>query len=199
MSTQVYDSDIYEDGQQFKDDARLVIRFEYMPIKNAAEAGRPMFDDVEYITIIIPGQRDTMVTEVTDQYRQRFAKQYQAWKARSADPLSGTPLSELSWMSVSQVAEFNAMNIRTVEQLVGLSDSVAHKFMGYQQLKARAQRFLDAASTAAPDLKLEKALEERDAEVSVLKQQVSDLMARVSASEKTKTAAPQNAADLAKK
>lgn len=199
MSTQIFDSDIYEDGQQFKDDAKLVVKFEYLPVKNhvkSDEAGRPVFEDVEYITIIVPGQRDTLVTEVTDQYRQRFAKQYSNWKARVSDPMSGTPLSELPWMSVSQVAEFQALNVKTVEQLVGMSDAAAQKFMGYATIKARAQRFLDAAQGAAPDLKLEAALKERDDKIALMEQQMTELMDRVKATEKPKVTAPQNAAEL---
>jgi hypothetical protein len=198
MSTQTYDSDIYEDGQQFKDDAKLVVRFEFMPIKNhvkSIEQGRPVFDDVEYITIIIPGQRDNLVTEVTEQYRNRFAKQYENWKSRTEDPTSGTPLKELPWMSVSQVAEFSALNVKTVEQLLGLSDAVAQKFMGFQQLKARAQRFLDAAKDAAPDLKMEAALQARDEQITLLQSQMQDLMKRLQETEKPRVAAPQNAAD----
>lgn len=169
MSPQTYDDAIYEDGQQFKDDAKLVVMFQYLPVKDevrSANEGRPCFVDVEYITVIVPGSRDTLVTEVTDVYRNRFRRQYENWKARIEDPASGTPLKELPWMTVSQVMEFNALNVKTVEQLVNLPDNIAQKFMGFHQVKARAERFLAAAAGEAPSLALEAKLQDRDDKIA---------------------------------
>lgn len=192
MSTQTFDGEVYEDGQQFKDDAKLVVMFQYLPVKDQVRSdqeGRPCFVDVEYITIIVPGSRDTLVTEVTDQYRNRFRKQYDNWKARIEDPASGTPLKELPWMTVSQVMEFAAMNVKTVEQLVNLPDSIAQKFMGFHQIKDRAKRFLEAAAGEAPSLKLEAELRSRDEK---LKEQ-GELLAAMKSQLDALTAAKANA------
>lgn len=184
--TPTYEDEVYEDGQQFKDDKRLVVMFWVNAIKNefeTAQQGRPIFNDVEYITIITPGQRDNMVTEVTDVYRNRFRRQYENFKARKDQDVTGTPLSELPWMSASQVAEFNALHVKTVEQLVSLPDAVAMKFMGFHDFKRRAERFLDAAKDAAPDMKLELALKERDEQIAFLSEQVKNLVAKSDAKE----------------
>lgn len=169
MSTQAYDGDVYEDGQQFKDDAKLVVMFYMQPIKMEAqsiEEGRPIFKDFEYIKIITPGSRDTLVTEVTDQYRQRFARQYENWKSRTTAADTGTPLDELPWMTASQVMEFQYFQVKTVEQLVALPDNVAQKFMGFHEIRARAKRYLEAAAGEAPALKMEASLKERDEKIA---------------------------------
>lgn len=182
MSTQTYDADVYEDGQQFKDDARLIVMFHMQPIKlelKSTEEGRPIFQDFEYITIITPGSRDTLVTEVTDQYRNRFRKQYENWKARTQDSASGTPLSELPWMTASQVMEFQYFNVKTIEQLVSLPDNIAQKFMGFHEVRARAKRFLEAAAGEAPGLVLEEKLKERDEKLNEQAELIKSMKAQL--------------------
>lgn len=177
--TPTFDDEVYEDGQQHKDDAKLVAFFYMRPVKHEAESikqGRPIFVEIEYIKIITPGQKDNLETEATETYRQRFPKQYAQFKARTEQAVSGTPLAELPWMSIGTVAEYNALNVKTVEQLVNLPDAVASKFMGFHQDKQRAERFLDAANGVAADAKLEKALEERDAQIESLRKQVEELI-----------------------
>lgn len=158
MSTEVYDSDVYEDGQQFKDDQKLHVRFYKQPIKMEAASiaeGRPIFQDFDYIHIMIPGQRDDLKTEVTEHYIRRFRRQWENYQARNADVTIGTPLAEVPWLTQSQVLEFTAVNIRTVENLRDLPDVLGQRFMGIHELKARAARFLEAAKGEAPILKLE--------------------------------------------
>lgn len=178
--TPTYHDDIYEDGNMYIHDDKLIAFFHIEAVKNQTksdEQGRLVCDDIEHITIITPGQRDTLVTEVTDHYRRRFSKRYEAWKARQEAPAEGTPLTEVPWLTKSQIAEFNWMHVKTVEQLVNLSDAVAQKFMDFHKIKARAQRFLDAAKEAAPDLKLEAELAKRDEELAELKAQMATLIA----------------------
>jgi hypothetical protein len=177
--TPTYDSEIFDDSNMYMHDDKLVAFFHLMPVKlevESKEQGRLVCTDIEYITIITPGQRDTLVTEVTDQYRHRFQKRYDAWKSKMEAPESGTPLSEVPWLTPSQIAEFNWLHIKTVEQLVNLSDSVAQKIMDFHRIKARAQRFLDAATAAAPDMKLEAELAKRDETIEEMKAQIAALI-----------------------
>lgn len=182
--TPVFEDAIYEDGQQYKDDAKLIVAFYTKPVRNnfkSDQEGRPIFEDREFIKIIIPGNRDVTDAPVTDAYRQRFAQKYAAYKANKAQEVVGTPLSELPWMGASQVAEFNALNIRTVEQLVELPDVHAQKFMGYSMLKERCQRFLKAAAGEAPDLKLERENAELKATVKRQSEAIAELQAQMKA------------------
>lgn len=182
--TEVFEGAIYENGQQFKDDANLVVAFYTKPVRNnfkSTEEGRPIYEDREFIKIIIPGNRDITDTPVTESYKQRFAAKYAAYKANKETEIIGTPLSELTWMGASQVAEFNALNVRTVEQLVALPDVHAQKFMGFSQLKARCERFLKAAAGEAPDLKLERENEALKLKVKEQAEALTELQAAVKA------------------
>src|SRR5258706_738785 len=187
MSNAGYDGEVYEDGQQFKDDQKLMVKFYKQPIKMEAASiaeGRPIYQDFDYIHIIVPGQRDDLKTEVTDTYRRRFARQWAAYQAREDQNVIGTRLEEIPWLTASQVLEFKGLNVLTIEQLADLPDVHAMKFMGAHEIKARAKRFLEAARGEAPILKLEaendelkRTVGQQSEQIAAMQQAISDLQA----------------------
>lgn len=182
MFSNIYEGDkTYEDGKQYVDDDRLLVRFETKAVHNewkSTQEGRPIFDEVEFISIIVPGSRDVFTTELNDTYKRRFSKRYAKWREDTSNTkIEGTPLAELTWMGKTQIAELNYSNVFTVEQLANMSDQTAMKFMGSYQLRDRAKRFLEAAAGEAPMLKMQAELSDRDAQIQVLQQKVADLTA----------------------
>jgi hypothetical protein len=183
MSTATIDYEInFQDNQQSEADKRLLVVFYKEAIKNtfkSIEAGRPIFDEVDHVKIMTPGSRDTFTTKVTggdSEYPLRFPQQWARYKAGQDQEASGTPLNQLPWMSIGQIAELNAVGCKTVEQLVGMSDALSQKFMGHHQLKQRAQVYLDTAKDAAPLLKLQSELETRDEQIAELQATVKGLV-----------------------
>jgi hypothetical protein len=193
MSTEALDFAMnFEDGQQSEADKRLLVMFYRSTIKNepkSIDAGRPIFDEIDLIKIITPGSRDSFVGDATFEYQQRFPSQWSRYKAGLEQTASGTPLNTLPWMTISQVEEFKAVGCHTIEQLVGMPDSVSQKFMGHHQLKQRAHAYLDSAKDAAPMLKLQAELEKRDEQLAVLKAQMDTLLAGQKAAVKVPTKA----------
>ena len=185
MSTATIDHAIdFQDNQQMEADKKLYVVFYKEPIKNESQSiaqGRPIFDEIDHIKIFSAGSRDTFVTEVNQGYIQRFPQQWARYKANQDQSVTGSPLSALPWMSIGQIAEFNALNVKTVEQLVGMAESNASKFMGFQQIKQRAQRWLDAANDAAPALKLQAELEKRDEQIAELTKMIGEMKASMKA------------------
>ncbi len=181
----VYDGAVYDEGDQaaaYAEDKRLVVIFYMRPVKNnikSTEQGRPIFDEIEYLKILTPGSKDTFETMVEDHYRERFADQYKKFKANQEQVGSGTPIDQVPWLTVGQVAEFRAVNVHTVEQLVGMSDALSQKFMGHHQIKARAQAYLAHAAGEAPALKLQAELEARDEQIRQLNETVQNLVQRL--------------------
>lgn len=178
----IYDEPMtYEDGKQYAGDDKLFVTFSTRAVKNewrSNQEGRPIFDEVEYIRIIIPGSRDILDTPLDDQYRRRFATRYGVWKASKGaeQKLDGTLLAEVTWMTKSLVAELNAQNVFTIEQLAGMDDVHAKDIMGYHQLRERARNFVAAAKGEAPLLKLQQELEQRDARIQSLERRVNELV-----------------------
>jgi len=192
MSTATLDYDLnFQDNQQTEADKRLFVQFFKDAVKNeikSKEAGRPIFDEHDFVRVITPGSRDTVITRVADgsDYALRFHAQWARYKAGQNQDVSGTPLSQLPWMSVGQVAEFAAVGCRTVEQLVGMPDNLSQKFMGHHQLKQRARVYLDAAKEAAPALKLQAELEKRDLEIAELRTMIEAMSASKKAEQTAK-------------
>lgn len=181
MSTLDFDMN-FEDNQQNEADKRLPVKFSLIPTLCEAETlaqGRPIYRDEEVIHIMIPGSRDITAALVDDNYRRRFARQYAAFKAGQEQHLNGTPLNVLVWLTPAQIAELNAVNCHTVEQLAEMPESLAQKFMGAHALQQRAKTYLLAAKEQAPMIKLQAELEKRDEEIATLNRQMAELMASV--------------------
>lgn len=164
-------------------DERLRVRFSIRPLENpdkSVEAGRPIFEDREFIEIMIPGNRDHVINRVVrDEDKVRFAKQYQHFKAGVSDEsLSGTPLSAWPGITRAQAEELAYFHVRTVEQLANMDDANAQKFMGINALKTKAKLFLEAAAGNAPAVKLQAELDARDAKIAALEDAIREIQSR---------------------
>lgn len=131
-------------------DEHLAVKFFIEPLKNearSAQEGRPIFEDVEWISIMAPGSRNEVRRPSRPGDVERFPQHYARFKAREEqEVLDGTPLTEWTGITRSQAEELKFWNIRTVEQLAACSDQNTQNFKGLVTLKQSAQQYLDAAS-----------------------------------------------------
>jgi hypothetical protein len=157
-------------------DRRLFVEFTMHARKNDAkstEAGRPIYEDVEYIEISIPGDKTLRVhKEVTPAIREQYGDQYRSWKT-GGDQMAqtGTPLGIWAWPGItrSTVEELKFFKCYTVEQLAGLSDSnLSHLGPGYKKLRDEAADWLKAASATAPFTKMQAENEDMRARLIAL-------------------------------
>jgi hypothetical protein len=166
-------------------DDKLYVQFYVKAVMNnfkSAEAGRPIFDEKDFIRIIVPGDRNTVVdTVVSPEYAHRFRSRYEAFKRNQAMPITGTPLSVWPHISVGMVAELAAAHVTTVEQLADLPDNLAQRFMGINSLREKAKVFLKAAEDGAASSKLQMELEQRDNEIEVMKRQMAEMQVALAA------------------
>lgn len=153
------------------------------------EAGREIFEDREFVRIITPGMmRSIPVEPVNPEHIHRWPRQYDAFK-RGLDPVTeGTPLDQVAFLSPSVVRTLQAMNIKTVEALAGVTDGVLSDLpLGGRDLRTKAQAFLDSAVGNAL-VERERARADRaEEDVGRLEAQVSDLAGRLQALESAKT------------
>ena len=159
--------------------ARGVIpRFHLHPVMNeakSAEEGRPIYDEVEYVEILVPGDKDNIVNRpVNELDRRRFAQGYAFWKQHGQQALTGTPLAAWPSISRAQVEELAYFKVSTVEQLAEMQDTHAQKFAGINALRTRARDFLSAAAGAAPATHLRSELDKRDNDIASLKQMLKE-------------------------
>ena len=172
-----------------KGDEKLAVRFFLKAARDDAksqEEGRMVFKDVEYIQIMVPGDRDNVVRPAGEGDKRRFARHYEAWKKdKASEQLIGTPLEMWGRLTLSQIEEFRYVGVRSVEQLAELNDSAMLRMPGAVDLKRKAQAFIQAAKDEAPMRHLQAELEKReeadrhrDAEMAAMKEQLAQLAAQ---------------------
>jgi hypothetical protein len=153
--------------------------------KKTAEAGRPIFDDIELVEIRHPGSKDYGVYPAMEHshwgedpmsgdlrkitYAERFSKQYQQFKTHQHQTKSGTPLDYLPFLTEAKRAELRALNIYTAEALL-LIDGAELKNLGPggRELKNKTAEFMENSNEAAKITKLEAELELMRAKNQVL-------------------------------
>lgn len=168
---------------RFTHDSRLVVEFYRKPVHMAYksnEAGRAIYEEVDYIRIYTPGDKSSIIDKpITALDIQRFGDRYNKWKAGQEEAISGTPLTALPGMNPAKVEEYRYFKILTVEHLAEAADNLGQKFIGFQQDKARAKAFLEVAANNAPIEKMNEELQKRDSEIENLRMMVEALQAQV--------------------
>ena len=167
------------DDSRFAVDDKLFIQFFRKPKMMPGEsrkAGRAIYTEVDYIRIIVPGDKLSIVERPVNEIDvQRFGPKYEKFKSGAGNVIEGTPLSSLPRMTPVKVEEYKYFNIHTVEQLASASDNVGQKFFGFQEDKRGAIAFLEIAKGNAPIEKMNEELKERDAKIEEMQAQIEAL------------------------
>jgi hypothetical protein len=177
----------YEDfqpNQQSAHDKNMLVKFEYRSVQDhaaTAEQGRPIFKERLYISMKIPGSREGIVKPARPGDIARFQRHYDAFKARVELPTEGTPLTEWPGITRSRAEELAFIHIKTVEQLATVNDNIAGEMMGGNNLKAKAQEWIDRATDGVTAEKLGVELADRDDQMRDMQAQLEDLKMQLAA------------------
>ncbi len=180
-------------------DALVVPYFKNVAVedKNASKlAGRPIFKDMEVVEIRIAGDRNyapvmpahSMWRRIDDEpvsYAQRWPEQYARFKAHEEQVASGTPLSELPFLTEAKRQELRGLKVYTAEALAALDGkNLASLGINGREMKEQAAAYLAKAGGAARDVAMA-------AEIATLRAEL-DAMRRGTPAE---VAEPDDAAD----
>ena len=158
----------------------------------SAEEGRPIYTDKEYVRIMVPGDKTTMIERPVrlgnfpKHDNQRFGTQYTAFKGGGGQNLSGTPLAEWAMISRSQVKEFEHFNCRTVEQLASMADTAVQNFTGVSNLRTLAKRYIEDAKEGSALTKMQSELDERDNRLNSMEATLKEMQAELADSKASK-------------
>jgi len=155
--------DVIDDVEETEKQARLICR------------------EVDFVMIMVPGDKFSIIRRpVQERDKQRFSDRYQAFKAgRSQETASGTPLKVVSWLTKSQVRELEFLGCHTLENLAGMPDSTADKFLQVKKLKQLAKDAIQAAKDSAPLVSLRNEIDKKDLELAELKRIQGELITQV--------------------
>lgn len=175
-------------GQGDKADEKLLVQFSMYPHPDrdeTAKQGRPVYKDMEYVMIMVPGDKDSIIHRPAwEKDRQRFPRQYQAFQnKKSQESVAGTPLRMVGFLTLGQMKELEYFNCYTVEQLANISDAHAGRFMGIQKLKQLANDYLTAAKETAPLTQIRSEIEKKNSELEAANVALADQGKRIQALE----------------
>ncbi len=167
-------------------DERLLVTFERKAVKDdvASKAeGTLKFKEVDYISIMSPGDRDQrLIVPVTPLYARRFAAKYEAWKKGKEDTaVNGMPLEQWPNLTKARYEELRYHGVRTVEQLALMTDAGMKKAHILDEERKAAQNWVKAQVDAKHVNKMQAELEKRDKDISdlnsVLQQTIEEMKA----------------------
>lgn len=145
-------------GQQQEDERGVIPRFFMKEVllgaKSEAEK-RPIYEDREHIEIKIKGQDKGIFCDlVRDAHRKRFPLAYAAFKAGREVAIIGTPIEQMAGVGPAMAHNLRGLNIRTVEDLAGISDENALSSigMGARELVNRAKAWIQGKAPEVTDL-----------------------------------------------
>jgi hypothetical protein len=150
------------------------------------EAGRPIYEPVEYVEILTPGDKDVVVDRPVRKIdRYQWSDKYRAFAAGKSQDTVGTPLTALMGMSPERAEELAYFKIRTVETLADVSDNNLQN-LGHGALteRQRARDYVQVMKGNAP--------------VAQLRSENEQLRQRLEALEKLMTEAAPAKAEAAK-
>lgn len=160
-------------------DEKLLVRFYLKEELNEArtkEAGMNKYDDMEMVEITIPGCRDNCIRKASDQDKQRFRRQYEAFLTTKGEGKEGTPLNHFPFIGPSERRELEYFNIFTGEGLVGLSDGYLERIpLDLRPLIKKVKAFMDMAKDSAISLRQAEENEELKMKIASLEAQMKEI------------------------
>ena len=152
--------------------------FTRIPIHNgqkSADQGRAVYDDVEVVLLHIAGDSYSIhSTLVDDTIKARFSEQYAHWKRTDQGlHITGTPLKMWPLASPAFIAEMQAINIFSVDDLAHIADVNLDKIPDGRVWRDRAAAWLKAASDSASSDKFAAENERLQARIEALEKMVS--------------------------
>lgn len=135
------------------DDDNLYVKFFKHPVmmgKKSELAGHPVFEDRDYVSIVIPGDANNVIErEATQNDKDRFFKQWDKYQRNQEQTVDGWKLEAWPSLTPARVAELHAMNFQTVEQVADAPDNLMQKIMGGLELRDRAKAALASAKDSS--------------------------------------------------
>ena len=172
------DHTLFNESAQSEADKVLLVKFFFKPVLDkvkSSEEGRAVYKDRLYISITIPGNREPTVRVAHSGDIDRFPEHYSRFKNRVEEPQEGTPLKEWPMITRSMAEELSFLNVKTVEQLAGMSDTHAGKLMSGYQLKQDAKEWLERTKKDVTEAGLQKELSQRDELIAKMQAQLDEL------------------------
>jgi hypothetical protein len=158
-----------------------VFFIEPVPDEKATEAaGAIRYFEQEMIRIHVAGDMLNVHTSpVLPEHKERFAVQYETWKAKGSRHIEGTPLKNWPMIPALRIAEFEAMGIFSVENLSDVSDNNILKLVDGRLWREKAKAWLANAKDTGATVRLAAENERMRTDMEEMRRQIAELSAMV--------------------
>jgi hypothetical protein len=165
--------DVVEDAN---DTRGLSVAFDTKVVRKDTAEG-PVFKEVDYIRIAIPGDRSTEIHRpVEDDDKRRFAARWKHYEATKTNPVNGQPLTEWPAISRAEVETCHYHGVRSIEELAALTEERARGLgHGFLALSVRAQDFLRKSKDEGYMATMRKELDEARGREQVMASQLEEM------------------------
>jgi len=168
-------------------------------VRKSAEEGRPVYDDVEMVRIRVAGDKlTTYVARANDPssvreaetgraipYKELHVGPYEAFQRGQTYVGSGTPLSEVPFLTKAKVRELQLANVHTAEAFASLDGTNLTKLgMGARELRDQVRAWVEKINKNSDVAKLAGENEALKAQMEQMQAQIAMLMSGSSAGEK---------------
>lgn len=172
------DFNVDDFADRYAADKSVYVKFYTRPVRDedaSVKEGRPIYVDKEYVEIRTPGSQTNIIQRpVSEMDIKRFRKAYEAFKAGEEEQTVGTPLSEMGWITRSQVEELAHIRVRTVEHLASVNDDVCGRMPGLYKLKQKAQQVVSDSEKNAPFAQIQKENEDMKARLAAMEDTIKE-------------------------
>lgn len=158
--------------------------------KRTEELGYRVTKDVDMAYVMQPGSKDQVERVAADwlasikrkamdaapdafpqEWIDGFHRKYEAWKAGHDAPLNGASVKEWPILSPAQAENFIALHVLTIEDVAAMTEEALGRFgMGARELREKAREWLKGREGV-------QAIQQENEQ---LKQQLADVLARLS-------------------
>lgn len=184
----------------FGGDARMIVRFYDLPIRNAfksEQAGEPVFDTVTMVSMRQPGERDELHRKATVYDAERFPRHWAAFQANQRQDVIGTPLEVMFDGKPEIVTMLAALKVTTVEQLAGSTEQAIQRMgLGARGWVVKAQALLEGIRAGAPTMALQAEVDQMKVERERMQQQMQEMSEQLAALTAAKTRAKRQREDV---
>lgn len=167
------------------DEDTCIPNFHYQVVQDeqkTAKEGKPVFEEIEMVEIIIPGNdRERPCFRVTQEYIDRWPEPYRRFKEKLEKKMEdGYYLEEWPQITRSMAATLKHHHISTVEQLAKIPDAnLMNIGPGILDLKYKAQKFVETMADEAVVQKMAEELKQRDKKIELLEGKLAELGAKL--------------------
>lgn len=163
-------------------ESHTFVEFYLEPVEHKFDSekeGRPVFKEIPYVRIVVPGDRNNVLeVKATQYHKNRYPNAWKAFEAGQTQGFSGTRLEEWPQITRAQVKEAKFYEVHTVEQLAALADIHCQRLgMGWTELRQKAKAYLDIAAGTANQTAQAAENERLRQEMENMKAQLAELSA----------------------